>query len=312
MRKFIKVLPKRHPLSTEIRDLHGAEAYTYLCDLLDLAQEIGFFELTPKIAARECGINVQKASRIFENLKRIFEESCHFLQLSSNKVEESSKKVETLDGQNPHSSTRDQEENREEEKKEKETLRVSKKAAQENEKKIHFPKSPAGELVSHLHEKLVTKGLTPTFLNQNWSDIGVREANSLLATETAEEIRKAIDWFASDTRFWADHLNRMSHVRRNWDHYLRDKPTGTTTKKAVDASAASKLMEFPFVIHVLTNEIMPTADLELREGDAGVLWHGVNTYYPIAHLRGVEGYEPDKATGELSSNGRHPDTAALA
>lgn len=312
MKDWYKQLPDNHPAMIAAIDALGWEGKGIMDKLASLLQDIGDFELTEKILCRNFGFNTRKASRLvgilsdgFQKLREYFAKDSKVLKCFP-KDSETSQSFGKLDAQNPRGSIK------EEEKKEKETLRVSKKAVQENEKKIHFPKSPAGELVSHLHEKLVTKGLTPTFLNQNWSDIGVREANSLLATETAEEIRKAIDWFASDTRFWADHLNRMSHVRRNWDHYLRDKPTGTTTKKAVDASAASKLMEFPFVIHVLTNEIIPTADLELREGDAGVLWHGVNTYYPIGHLRGVEGYEPDKATGELSSNGRYSDSAALA
>jgi hypothetical protein len=94
MNGFTKTLPKRHPLSTEVRELLGAEGFTYLTDLLDLAQDIGEYELTHKIVARECSINAQKVKRIFDILERIFYESCKFLELSSNKVT-------TLTTQNP-------------------------------------------------------------------------------------------------------------------------------------------------------------------------------------------------------------------
>lgn len=105
MQNFTKTLPKRHPLSTEIRNLHGAEAFTYLTDLLDLVQDIGTFELTPQIVARECGLKSQKVQRIFEDLKRIFEESCKILELSLKNPEESLKNPQRSDAQNPHGST---------------------------------------------------------------------------------------------------------------------------------------------------------------------------------------------------------------
>ncbi len=139
MKQFTKTLPKRHPLSVEIRELYGAEGFTYLTDLLDLAQEIGKFELTPQLVARECGLKSQKVARIFENLSRIFEESCKILGLSFNNPQksskypsESSKYPQRSTPSNPHGSTHDLEKRREEQSREETTTPLPPIAESEN------------------------------------------------------------------------------------------------------------------------------------------------------------------------------------
>lgn len=112
MRQFTKTLPARHPLVTELMDAHGPEAYAYLTILLELAHEIGAFDLTLAILARECRIKNPRLSRIFPDMKIIFGKAQVSLGILK-KPEESSTELNKVDlsstseGQNPHGSTRD-------------------------------------------------------------------------------------------------------------------------------------------------------------------------------------------------------------
>lgn len=119
MRQFTKTLPARHPLVSELIDAHGAEAYAYLTMLLELAHEIGPFELTLAILARECRIKNPRLSRIFPDMKIIFEKAQVSLGILKKPEETSTKLNEvhlssTSEVQNPHGSTRDQREERSE------------------------------------------------------------------------------------------------------------------------------------------------------------------------------------------------------
>ncbi len=97
-----------------------------------------------------------------------------------------------------------------------------------------FPKSPAGELVSYLYDNLSKRGVTDTFLNRAWIQVGVNEANKLLDTEKPEEIRAAIDWFLVD-EFWSGALNRFSHIRKHWDKYQLSKSQPRNSGRASPA-----------------------------------------------------------------------------
>lgn len=174
----------------------------------------------------------------------------------------------------------------------------------EPKQEITFPKSPAGELVGYLREKLVKKGLTATSLNQKWAEIGVNEANILLKTESADEIRNAIDWFDSDERFWGKALNRMSHIRKHWDQYQRGKPDSSKASSKTDRLKVSELLKFPFIMYVPTNEIIPSSEMQYREDSPNGLYRGVNTYYPGGHLCGIE----SASVGD-TGNGRHGTSA---
>jgi hypothetical protein len=99
-KQFIKTLPTHHPIATELMDQFGKASYTDLVILLELAQDIGPFELTPAIMKKECGLHSSKIEKIFENFKNIFEQAMKFLKISEDFGEISGNFAKT-EGGNP-------------------------------------------------------------------------------------------------------------------------------------------------------------------------------------------------------------------
>ena len=308
--KWYKQLPDNHPAIKPALDAFGWEGKGIMDKLTQLVQEIGLSFLDESILKMNFGFNARKCNRIFPVLSECFRELLkefginHETSESFTKDSKVSESFTKLEGQNPRG--RNKSITREEENREEYTPLTPQTGGMASDQKseITFPKSPAGELVGYLREKLVKKGLTDTFLNQKWAEVGVNEANILLKTEPAEEIRNAIDWFDSDERFWGKALNRMSHIRKHWDQYQRGKPDSSKASSKPDRLKVSELLKFPFIMYVPTNEIIPSSEMQYREDSPNGLYRGVNTYYPGGHLCGIEAGN----VGD-TGNGRHGTSA---
>lgn len=139
MKHFSKTIPSRHQLSREMKELYGWEGYGHLTCLLELADDIGFFELTTKVLSNEFGMRMPKAEKVLSDYKRIFEQSYRITRQSKRITPDYEHNTDVLpgntsllqdnteligsyygvtEGQNPHGSTRVLEKSKEEKSKE--------------------------------------------------------------------------------------------------------------------------------------------------------------------------------------------------
>ena len=72
MKHFLKTLPTRHVIVTSLIKKHGQEAFMWLSSLLELAQEIGSFELTLDVLSSTCNIKNPRLSRVFDDVNNAF------------------------------------------------------------------------------------------------------------------------------------------------------------------------------------------------------------------------------------------------
>jgi len=208
MKIFTKTIPARHPLVSELIDTHGAESYAYLTMLLELAQEIGPFELTPAILARECRIKNPRLSRIFPDMKVVFEKAQVSLGILKKPEETSSKsnKVDlssTSEGQNPDGSTRDLRE---------EEIREEKKTSSQ---RMLRSTDEQMAIAVWMSEKI--RDLNPSSKEPNFS-AWANEIRLMVESDkrSLAEIKELFTWVQSDS-FWRTNVLSPGKLREKWD-----------------------------------------------------------------------------------------------
>jgi hypothetical protein len=219
MKEWYKQLPDHHPAMQIAIEALGWEGKGIMDRLACLLQEAGDFHLTESMLRRNFGFNSRKASRVlkliaggFEKLREYFAKDCKTLKSFAKDSEtlecfekdlNVSQSFAKLDPQNPHGSTRDQEEKRREEREEKKEKPAPKKISEEDIETAKFILEKV---------KLVAPSTKTPNLDK-WAD-SVR----LMIQEdhhTHAEIKAMMTWANQDS-FWSSNILSPATLREKW------------------------------------------------------------------------------------------------
>jgi len=290
--KFVKAMSLRHPIVRELRDKHGDEAYTYLTGLIELAVDVGWFEVTPKILNGEFRIKTPKINRIIVDLTKAFNASLLFLGIINNVPESSTilnnpeqsstilnnpEQSSELEGQNPRGSTRDQEKIRLEEK---ETQCVSDydenmKLGLEGMKYMVSLNSP-----NHSSPAWIT-----SWLSYRLKELETQRPD-IPKPELMQIWRDSCDKISNTSKGIEYHKGIFNNKIKDW-HPSQAQNVVEFKKPEEKGKEAKALLEYPYLKTSYSDEIIASSRFEWREDYPSALYLD-NQAIPFGCLQGLK------------------------